>query len=308
MNVWFFGSGHFAALCFREIAPHLRFEKVVTLPPSPAGRGRALRPTPLEEQARSLGFSPIHSSQPSADPVLREDILANPPDLALIVDFSRFIREPLLNGPRMGCLNIHPSLLPAYRGAAPIQRALMDGATQTGVTLFRLVEKMDAGPILLQKAVPVGLETTAGELSEILAREGSQIFLKSLEYLRGGYAEYIAQDESAATFAPKISKTEERLAWSDPAPVVHNRVRALNPSPGVHCFFSGKRLKIWKTRSIDGPCANPGRITGFEQGFPVVACSSGGVVLLEVQPEGRGILRGDEWARGSRIKEGDQFE
>ena len=308
MRVWFFGSGHFAALCFRGIVPHHRFEKVITLPPSPAGRGMSLRPTPLEEQALSLGFSVIHSLHPSTDPVLREEILANPPDLALIVDFSRFIREPLLNGPRLGCLNIHPSLLPAYRGAAPIQRALMDGAKRTGVTLFRLVERMDAGPILLQKAVPVGQETTAGELSEILAREGSQIFLKSLEYLRHGYAEYIAQDESAATFAPRIDKTEERLLWEYPAPVLHNRVRALNPSPGAYCFFSGKRLKIWKTRPTDGPCSGQGRVTGFEQGFPVLACSRGGLVLLEVQPEGRGILGGDDWARGRRIKEGDQFE
>jgi methionyl-tRNA formyltransferase len=184
----------------------------------------------------------------------------------------------------------------------------MDGLAQTGVTLFRLVERMDAGPILLQKAVPVGPETTAGELSAVLAREGSQIFLKSLEYLREGYAEYIAQDESAATFAPKVERNEERLSWSDPALLLHNRIRALNPSPGAHCFFSGKRLKIWKTRPIASPCADQGKVTGFEQGFPLVGCAKGELLLLEVQPEGRGILRGDDWARGSRIKEGDRFE
>ena len=308
MKAWFFGSGHFAALCFREIAPLLHFEKVVTLPPSPAGRARTLRPTPLEEQALELGFAPFRSSHPSSEPLLLEELVTDPPDLALVVDFSRFIRDPLLNGPRLGCFNIHPSLLPAYRGAAPIQRVLMDGLDQTGVTLFRLVEKMDAGPILSQKAVPVGLETTAGELAEILAHEGSQIFLKSLEYLCGGYAEYIAQDESLATFAPKIDREEERLAWSEPALKLHNRVRALNPSPGAYCVFSRKRLKIWKTRPLEGTNPGNGTVTGFAERFPVVGCGNGGLVLLEVQPEGKGPLRGDDWARGSRIKEGDRFE
>lgn len=308
MKAWFFGSGEFAALCFREIAPRLRFDRVVTLPPSIAGRGKSLRPTPLEEQASLLGFEPLHSSRPSSDPLLLEDLAANLPDLALVVDFSRLIREPLLNGPRLGCFNIHPSLLPAYRGAAPIQRALMDGKTATGVTLFRLVETMDAGPILAQAAFPIGPETTSGELTENLAVLGSQIFLKSLECLCGGYAEYIAQDDGTSTLAPKIDKLEERIAWNGPCLGIHNRVRALNPAPGAYCLHSGKRLKVWRTRPVAGDFSLAAQVVGFEEGFPIVSCASGALILLEVQPEGRKITRGDEWARGSRVKEGDLLE
>jgi methionyl-tRNA formyltransferase len=308
LKAWFFGSGHFAALCFREIAPHIRFERVVTLPPSAAGRGKGLKPTPLEEEARRLGFDPHHSSKPSSDPLLLEDLVSNPPDLALVIDFSRFIKDPLLNGPRLGCFNIHPSLLPAYRGAAPIQRALMDGRPLTGVTLFRLVEKMDAGPIVAQASVLVGPESTAGELTENLAREGSQIFLKSLECLCGGYAEYIAQDESASTLAPKIEKAEERLCWRETAESLHNRVRALNPYPGAYCLHAGKRLKVWRTRPRSGDFHVGGQLAGFEEGFPIVACAEGGLVLLEVQPEGKSAMMGAEWARGSRVKEGDFLE
>jgi methionyl-tRNA formyltransferase len=184
----------------------------------------------------------------------------------------------------------------------------MDGKTATGVTLFRLVEKMDAGPILAQATFPIGPETTSGELTENLALLGSQIFLKSLECLCGGYAEYIAQDDNASTLAPKIDKQEERIAWNGPCLGIHNKVRALNPAPGAYCVHSGKRLKVWRTRPVAGDFPRTAQVVRFEDGFPVVACASGTLILLEVQPEGRKITRGDEWARGSRVKEGDFLE
>jgi methionyl-tRNA formyltransferase len=308
LKAWFFGSGNFAALCFREIAGSVPFERVITLPPTIAGRGKHLQPTPLDLQAQILDFDPLHSEKPSSDPVLLHDLENDPPDLALVVDFSRLIKEPLLNGPRFGCFNIHPSLLPAYRGAAPIQRALMDGRTITGVTLFRLVQTMDAGPVVAQATTPIGRDATAGELTENLALIGSQIFLKSLECICGGYAEYIAQNEGEATFAPKLDKGEERICWGEPSDRLHNRVRALNPSPGAYCMDSGKRLKIWRTVPIEGISALPGTIAGFQEGFPVVACASGALVLLEVQQEGRKPSKGDDWCRGSRVKEGDILE
>ncbi len=308
MKAWFFGSGTFAALCFREIALHVSFERVVTLPPTEAGRGRTLRPTPLEDQARLMGFDPYHSSKPSSDPVLVKDLDINPPDLALVIDFSRLIKAPLLDGPRFGCFNIHPSLLPAYRGAAPLQRALMDGRTETGVTLFQLVQTMDAGPIVAQKAIPVGLDVTAGKLMEDLATEGSQIFLKSLKCICGGYAEYIAQDDAQATYAPKLDKAEERLSWSEPAWALHNRVRALNPAPGSYCFHSRKRIKIWKTNLENDASPVSGRVIRFDAGFPVISCGEESLRLLEVQPEGKKTLSGAEWARGARVMEGDLLE
>ena len=308
MKTWFFGSGMFAALCFREIAAQIRFEKVITLPPRPAGRGNRLRPTPLEEEALLLGYQPIHSAKPSSEPALLEELENAPPDLALVIDFSSLITEPLLNGPRLGCFNIHPSLLPEYRGAAPIQRALMDGKTATGVTVFRLVQSMDAGPIIARSLTQVGPETTAGELTEKLAREGSQIFLKSLKCLCGGYAEYIAQDDQAATKAPKLDKLEERIDWNKTGERVHNLVRALNPSPGAYCLHQGKRLKVWKTLPVEGTFAHPGSVVRLEGDSPVVACSQGAILLLEVQPEGRNPASGKDWARGSRIRQGDVLE
>ena len=305
MRLWFMGSGRFAARCFLELSAFLHFEVVVVPPPKPAGRGLKESLSPLEEVAKA-GYGPlIRARDVNREPILLDMAQKEPPDVIVVVDFGQRIKEPILSAPAFGCINIHPSLLPAYRGAAPIQRAIIDGKEETGVTIFRLVNAMDAGPILAQRRYPISPDETAGHLCEALACEGSRLLLEVLEGLSKGSIREEPQDESEATYAPKIAKEEALIRWDESSKRVHDLVRALNPTPGAFTFARGKTLKIWRTSLADGICGKPGEIVKIEEGRPVVACGEGGVVLLEVQQEGKAPRDAASWWRGARLKEGD---
>jgi len=196
----------FAARCFLELSASLHFEVVVVPPPKPAGRGLKESLSPLEEVAK-VGYGPlIRTYDVNREPILLDTPRKEWPDVIIVVDFGQKIKEPILSTPTFGCINIHPSLLPAYRGAAPIQRALMDGKEETGVTVFRLVDAMDAGPILAQRRYPISPDATAGQLCEALAREGSHLLLEVLEGLSKGSIREEPQDESEATYAPRSQR------------------------------------------------------------------------------------------------------
>jgi methionyl-tRNA formyltransferase len=305
LRLWFMGSGRFAAKCFLELSASLHFEVVVVPPPKPAGRGLKESLSPLEEVAK-VGYGPlIRTRDVNREPILLDTPRKEWPDVIIVVDFGQKIKEPILSAPTFGCINIHPSLLPAYRGAAPIQRALMDGKEETGVTVFRLVDAMDAGPILAQRRYPISPDATAGQLCEALAREGSHLLLEVLEGLSKGSIREEPQDESEATYAPKITKDEALIRWGEPSKRVHDLVRALNPAPGAFTFAHGKILKIWRASIANGICGKPGEIVEIEGGRPVVACGKGGVVLLEVQQEGKEPRDAAAWWRGARLKKGD---
>ncbi|MDR2137084.1 MAG: hypothetical protein LBO68_02230 [Synergistaceae bacterium] len=188
MRIWFVGGGAFAASCLARLSERFFFEKIVTGHPTKAGRGMKDRVSQVEQIAEELGLTAIleRTGPLSRNEKLTEIVSTDPPDLMFVIDFGQVIREPFLNGPRYGCLNIHPSLLPRWRGAAPVQRALMNGDGKTGVTVFRLVEEMDAGPILAQVEVPITLETTSEELFEVLAAMGSDAAIQSVGSLIEG--------------------------------------------------------------------------------------------------------------------------
>ncbi|NLL37922.1 MAG: methionyl-tRNA formyltransferase [Fretibacterium sp.] len=310
MRIWFFGSGGFAARCLAFMAPELHFERVVTGFPTRSGRGLKERPLPVEEIALSLGL-PLERTGPLSEnePLLRA--LSDPPDVIFVVDFAQKIREPFLSAPQNGCLNIHPSLLPKWRGAAPVARSLMNGDSETGVTIFRLVEQMDAGPILLRKSLPLSLENTSGEVMELLSEYGAQIAVYGVKSILEGTIKgtnpFQEQDHASATYAPKIEKSEAEVSWNRPALEVHNLIRALSLSPGAFVPWRGRRLKLWKAHPVSDGSAlqTPGQVIGFEERFPVVACTEGALRLEVVQQEGKRALSGAEWARGIRLKEGD---
>jgi methionyl-tRNA formyltransferase len=282
---------------------NLVFEKILTGLPSKAGRGMAERASRVEEAALKLGL-PVERTGPlSRNDALAEALSSEQPDIVFVVDFAQLIREPLLSAPRYGCLNIHPSLLPRWRGAAPVQRALLNGDAVTGVTVFRLVEELDAGPILAQKEVPVPLTMTSEELFEILASAGSQIAAQGVESITESNCQFSNQNSEFATYADKVSKAETRVLWDRDCVEVHNAVRAFASATGAFTFFEGKRLKLWRTVPVDagGP---PGSVVRFVEGDPVVACAKGALRLLEVQSEGKRRVGGADWACGCRLEAG----
>jgi methionyl-tRNA formyltransferase len=295
------------------MSEHLTFRKIVTGLPTRAGRGLAERVSRVERAAAERALAVERTGPLSQNGALLEALFSDPPDLIFVVDFAQLIREPFLSAPRFGCLNIHPSLLPRWRGAAPVQRALMHGDAVTGVTVFRLAEEMDAGPILAQAKVPVPSEATSAELFNILALTGSRIAVEGVESLIEGSYQFLDQNSDFSTYAPKLSKEEAGISWGWDCPRIHNTVRAFDSSTGAFVFFGGKRLKLWRVFPIEaedlsagdslggGP---PGKILRFAEGDPVVACGSGALRLMEVQTEGRRRVSGSEWARGERLETG----
>lgn len=298
MRLWFLGNGPFAASCLEHLTKELSFLRILTAPPRPAGRGLHLRPTPVDEAARKAGYTPTHSFRLSAEPAIIQALEDEHPDALVVIDFSQFIRFPFLDTPPWGCLNVHPSLLPLYRGAAPVPRALMDGVTEMGVTVFRLVAEMDGGPICAQERFPVPPGATSGEMLESLAKRGSQMLVDVLQSRQLGVCAEYAQNSLHATYAPKILPGEALIDWETTALALEHRVRALNPAPGAYALLeNGRRLKIWKAFSQEGHGA-PGSVVGEKNGFPLVACASGALALEEVQAEGRSRTDGAAWWRG----------
>jgi methionyl-tRNA formyltransferase len=304
VRIWFCGTGNFAAGCLSALAGKVPIELVITSAPSRSGRGLKIRPTPVEKKAQALAVPVIRTADLNKDALLLDRFRETPPQVMLVVDFGQIVAQPYLSLDPPGCLNIHPSLLPAYRGAAPVQRAILNGDSMTGITLFRLVHRMDAGPIALQEKVPIPVNATAGEMLDLMAYRGSQIFLNALKLYEEGTLKFIQQPHDKATYAPKIDKGETELSWERNARDVHNAVRAMNPAPGAYIIHRGKRLKIWRTEQVRGE-GEPGMIIRLETGFPVVACREGAVLLREVQREGKSRQAGDAWFRGTSLKEGD---
>lgn len=306
-KIWFAGSGPFAAECLEIISQQIPPDVIITAPPRKAGRGLKLKPTPVEEKSRSLGLQVHHTARMSTDPVLLEMLSQDPPLTILVIDFGQIIKAPFLDFSELGCLNIHPSLLPQYRGAAPVQRAILDGKTETGVTVFRLEEAMDSGPVLGQETFPVHDDLTSGELLSHLAKRGSMILLDIINSYIPKNVSLFPQDHSRATFAPKIAKEEACIDVSMDAPTFHNRVRAMNPHPGAFLIVRGKRLKVWETERLPLE-GEPGTVIEIIEGKPVLALSKGSVLLLTVQPEGKPRMDSSSWARGIRLSKGDKIQ
>lgn len=308
MKMWYMGSGSWGAQCLRELA-RLSYnpELVITSGPRPSGRGLRRKPNDVEEMAYWLDIEVRRSENINDDVIIKEKLMLNSPELIVVIDFGQKIKEPFLSTPKFGCINLHPSLLPKYRGAAPIQRAIMDGQQITGVTVFRLTESLDAGPILAQNKVYIDLDDTAGTLGEKLRCRGIELLINTLDALPKGIYEFREQDESEATYAPKITNEEALFDFNEEALKIHNKVRALNPEPGAYTLINDKRLKVWRTKLInnDEVFAPVGTIFKIVDGFPVVACGKGAVLLLEVQREGKKVVNGRSFLNGLRLREGD---
>lgn len=305
MRVVFLGTPTFAVASLEAVAAS-RHEvaAVVTNPDRAAGRGRKLRPPPVKEAAQRLGLPVLQPASPK-DPALPDQLRALEADAFAVIAFS-ILPKALLAIPRMGSVNVHPSLLPAYRGAAPIIWALFDGCTETGISTFRLNPRVDAGDILLQKRVAIGADETAGELEARLAIDGADLLVASLDGLEDGTIEPQSQGKEGVSRAPKLTKQDGWLDWSWPAERVRNRIRGANPMPGAHTTWSGGSLKVHRAVAAT-QTGEPGTVLAADESGILVACSQHSVLLTEVQPEGRPRMDAGAFVRGYRLAAGERL-
>ncbi|MBI3085008.1 MAG: methionyl-tRNA formyltransferase [candidate division NC10 bacterium] len=270
--------------------------------PLRAGRGQDLRPPPVKRAAERHGLR-ILQPEKLNDPDVQATLAAAQPDVIAVAAFGQFLPRAVRELPPLGCVNVHASLLPKYRGAAPINWALIAGETETGITIMRIEEGMDAGPMLLQRAIPIAPEDDAGTLHDRLADLGAAALADALALVARGEAVWTSQDDARATKAPKIRDEDCRLELAgDPGPLV-NRIRGLSPAPGAYLTWRGQRLKALRAEGREG--AGPsGMVLTVESRGIVCGTGDGAIALLEVQPEGKRRMTGAEFARGQRLQAG----
>lgn len=313
LRVVFLGTPEFALPSLRALAAATTIVAVVTRPDQLAGRGRRMTPPPAAVAARALGLPVLQPESLRAAATL-ETLRALGPDLLATVAYGRIIPPPVLALPPRGCINLHPSLLPAYRGAAPIQRAIADGATTTGVTIIYQSEELDAGDVILQRDVAIHPEETAGELAARLAELGAALLVEAVDLIARGIAPRQPQDHARATYARRLTKADGMLDWSRPARDLANQVRAVTPWPGAYTWWRGGLLKVWRARVAGAPPAGPGspaaasgRVLAVGGNGIAVACGEGVLVLLDVQPEGGRRMPAAEFLRGHRLQPGERL-
>lgn len=302
----FFGSPTFAVPSLDALHALAEVVGVVCQPDKPAGRGLTLTPPAVKVRATELGLPVVQPTKLRTGEFgawVREQAV----DVALVVAYGRILPKDVLDGPRLGCVNVHASLLPKYRGAAPITWAVVHGESESGVTLMKLDEGMDTGPTFARTATPVGPDETAGELSERLARIGADAVSRWLSAYVAGECHLEPQDAALATTAPMLEKDHGRIEWSKTARQVHNHVRGMSPWPGAFTSARGKTLKVRATRVVNGTAegAAPGQVVVADKSRVMVACGEACVELVTVQPEGKRAITGPEWVMGRGVAEGD---
>jgi len=299
----FMGSPDFAVPSLDElVSAGVKVELVVTQPDRPFGRKRELRPTPVKARAIEMGI-PVFACERVSDPEVIRQIVDLKPDFVIVVAFGQKLPTEILSAPSIGCLNLHPSLLPKYRGGNPIQRAVMNGDEVTGVSIIHMSERMDAGDIALQREVAIGPNETFGTLEKRLASIGAHALVEVVCLMAVGKASRTPQDESKISYAPHLRPGEDIIDWEKPASCVHNLVRGLSPRPGAVTYLDGRRIKIWQTCIYSGPSRGshaPGSIIGVEGESMLVQCGDGPIAVLEVQPEGRTVMSAAAFLMGLR--------
>lgn len=283
---------------------------VVTVPDKPAGRGMKLQTSAVKQAAERHGL-PVLQPEGLRDPAFVADLQALAPDVIAVVAF-RILPPEVYGTARLGAFNLHGSLLPAYRGAAPIARALMDGVAETGITTFLLKPSVDTGDVILRVATPVGPDETAGDVHDRLAEVGADAVVETVRRLAAGTAAPEAQDDERASPAPKLSREVARMDWAQPARRVHDHVRALSPFPGAWTTWRGETLKVLRTvvDAETGDVGAPGEIVradGGPAGALVVACAHGAVRLVEVQREGRKRMPASAFLAGADVAPGERL-
>lgn len=307
MRLIFLGTPEFAIPSLRKLVEEHKVLAVVTQPDRPAGRGQKLTPPPVKVVAQELGL-PVLQPLTAKEKAFLSQVEELHPEIIVAAAYGQFLPQALLMLPPRGSINLHPSLLPKYRGAAPIPWAIIQGEAVTGVTVMLVSKGMDAGPILLQREEPILPDDTAGTLTARLASLGALVLAEALQLIEEGKLQPIPQDEHLASYAPKLKAEDGLIPWGWEARRLHNLIRGLSPQPAAYTFFKGKRLKVLQSAlAAEEGGGAPGIILKVEKEGLLVQAGKGALRLLQVQPEGKRIMTAAEFARGARLKPGDAF-
>lgn len=301
MKVVFMGTPDIAATCLKQIlADGFQVVAVYTQPDRPKGRGMKMVYSPVKEVALAEGI-PVYQPENFRDEEAVQTLAALQPDVIAVVAYGRILPQKVLDIPKLGCVNIHASLLPQYRGSAPYQWAVLDGLKETGVTAQHMAAKMDAGDIIDVAKTPIGENETAGELLDRLAVLGAELLSRTLTKFQNGTAVGTPQDESRVSFAPMLDKSMCPIDWSKPARKVHDHVRGLHPWPVATAQLAGTNFKIHATRVVEGAGA-PGQLLALTKTGLVVACGEGAVEISQLQAEGGKRMAAPDYFRGHPLE------
>jgi methionyl-tRNA formyltransferase len=301
MRLVFMGTPEFAVPALRALAARHDVLAVYTQPPRPAGRGQAARPSAVHQAAEALGLPVRHPVQVK-DAAAQAEFAALGADVAVVVAYGLILPQGLLDAPRLGCLNIHASLLPRWRGAAPIHRAIMAGDAETGICIMQMQAGLDTGPVLARAALAIGPQETTAELHDRLAVLGAEMIVQTLPALP---LPAVAQAAEGVSYAAKIDKAEARVTWSQPAAQVARQINGLSPFPGAYCDIGGERVKLLRAAVLEGggQGAWGQRAPGQHLGGFAIACGRGAVQIIEVQRPGKRRSTAADYLNGAKLPE-----
>jgi len=308
MRVLFWGTPEFATPPLHALLGEgFEVTGVVTQPDRPRGRSRStVTASPVKKVALREQV-PLFQPEKLSDPEFLELMHLMAPDISVVVAYGKILPTTLIDLPTMGTLNIHASLLPVLRGAAPIQAAIREGHRESGVTIMRMVQALDAGPVIAERRTPILEDETFGELRLRLSELGAGAIIEALALLAAQAATERAQDDSLATYAPKIDREATRIDWSAEAVIVCRSIRAYDPEPGAFTTLQGKVVKLFGARVAGAGCAAPGEVLDIDKAGMLVACGRGSVRVLDAQLEGKKRLSVEEWSRGRGVVVGSRF-
>ena len=308
MRVVFMGTPDFAVQSLNALvdAGH-EVTAVITQPDRPKGRGNKMAFPEVKTRALELGL-PVHQPDSVKDGAFLELLKSYDPEVIVVVAFGRILPQAVLDLPPYGCVNVHGSLLPEYRGAAPIQRAVLDGRKETGVTTMRMDIGMDTGDMLMQATLPITDEDTTGTMFDKLAELGGKVLIDTLAGLVNGTVVPVKQDDSKATHAARILKEDEVIRWEDSAEKIFCQIRGLSPAPGAYTWWNGERLKLWKARISDRETGKaPGTVVAISKNALTVQTGKGCLEVLELQPAGKKAMPAQAFSNGAGVAEGIVF-
>lgn len=306
MNIVFFGTPHFAAKVLKYLLDigH-NIQAVVTRQDKPKGRSGKLIPPPVKLIARQCQL-PVFQPHKASDPEFAEQLMKFEADLFVVVAYGEIMKEHVLKIPKAACINLHTSLLPKYRGAAPIQRAIMNGEKETGVSIMYMAKQMDAGDVIFAESIPIGPNETFGELEERLCDKGSTMMHRVIESFQSGAVSAAPQDDSSATFAPKVELEDCEIHWELPVEEIHNLIRGVDPYPGAWCRVMvkelRKRMKIKTSQIVYGVSGRSGEILNVDDNGLLIACGHDALLIQSLQLEGKREMKPMELFRGTQLE------
>ncbi|MFF2887957.1 methionyl-tRNA formyltransferase [Paenibacillus sp. NPDC057967] len=309
MRIVFMGTPDFAVPSLQLlVSGGYEVVAVVTQPDRPKGRKKTLTPPPVKEAALSFGI-PVLQPERMRNPEAVAQLAEYKPDLIVTAAYGQILPKAVLELPRLGCINVHGSLLPKYRGGAPIQRSIINGEPETGVTIMYMAEGLDTGDMISRVALPILDEDTSGTLFEKLSAAGAKLLGETLPSIIDGTAKAVPQAEEEATYAPNLSREDERLDWSKPARALFNQVRGLSPMAGAFTYLNGEVFKVRACEALQGRSGNaePGEIVSADAEGIVVQTGEGRLLLKEIQPAGKRVMAVSEWIKGARMEPGTRF-